>query len=61
MFELLSAILWLGNISYRNKTADSVEVVDSVALANAAALLRVPVEQLTHALSKRKITAGVQP
>jgi len=58
MFELLSAILWLGNVSYRHKTADSVEVVDSPALTNSAALLRVPVDQLTHALSKRKITAG---
>jgi myosin heavy subunit len=58
MFSLLSATLWLGNVQYRTKTADSVEVVPSVALSTAAALLRVPEERLVFALSKRKITAG---
>lgn len=59
MFSLLSAVLWLGNIQYRVKTADSVEVVPSEALSTAAALLRVPEERLVFALSKRKITAGL--
>jgi hypothetical protein len=58
MFSLLSATLWLGNVQYRTKTADSVEVVPSAALSTAAALLRVPEERLVFALSKRKITAG---
>lgn len=58
MFSLLSAVLWLGNIQYRVKTADSVDVVPSAALSTAAALLRVPEEKLVFALCKRKITAG---
>lgn len=60
MFSLLSATLWLGNIQFQRKTADSVEVVPSAALSTAARLLRVPEERLVFALSKRKITAGVR-
>ena len=58
MFSLLSATLWLGNIQFQRKTADSVDVVPSAALSTAARLLRVPEERLVFALSKRKITAG---
>ncbi len=58
MFSLLSAVLWLGNIQYRRKTADSVEVVPGPALTTAASLLRVPEMKLVQALCKRKITAG---
>lgn len=58
MFGLLSAILWLGNIQYRDKTADSVEVVEGEALSNAAQLMGVPAPNLMQALSRRKITAG---
>lgn len=58
MFGLLAAILWLGNVEYRVKTADSVEVVEGPAVSHAAQLLGVPEPQLMLALSKRKITAG---
>lgn len=59
MFGLLAAILWLGNIQYRDKTADSVEIVEGPALSNAAQLMGVPAPHLTQALSRRKISAGV--
>ena len=61
MFGLLSAILWLGNVQYQQRTADSVEVVPGPALSKAATLLRVPEDQLVFALAKRKIMAGEAP
>ncbi|KAK9810086.1 hypothetical protein WJX72_004563 [[Myrmecia] bisecta] len=58
IFQLLAAILWLGNIEFDVKTDDSVTVRRDAPLANAAALLQCSEDALASALSTRKITAG---
>ena len=57
MFELLSGILWLGNITFEAKTEDSVALVEDEALHNAAALLQCQPQALVAALTKRNIVA----
>ena len=57
MFELLSGILWLGNITFKAKTEDSVTLVEDEALHNAAALLQCQPQALVAALTKRNIVA----
>ena len=57
VFELLSGILWLGNITFEAKTEDSVALVEDEALHNAAALLQCKPQALVAALTKRNIVA----
>ena len=57
VFELLSGILWLGNITFEAKTEDSVALVEDEALHNAAALLQCQPQALVAALTKRNIVA----
>ena len=57
VFELLSGILWLGNITFEAKTEDSVALVEDEALHNAAALLQCQPRALVAALTKRNIVA----
>jgi myosin heavy subunit len=55
---LLSAILWLGNITFEQTSDDTVTVRSDEALANAAELLSVREEDLARALSERTLSAG---
>ncbi|XP_024397400.1 myosin-1 [Physcomitrium patens] len=59
VFELLSAVLWLGNIVFRVSEPDNhVVVVDNEAVEIAAALLGCEVDKLVTALYSRRIRAG---
>ncbi|KNA06986.1 hypothetical protein SOVF_176050 [Spinacia oleracea] len=59
MFALLTAVLWLGNISFQvTDTENHVEVVPGEALTAAARLLGCTEEDLMLILSTRKIQAG---
>ena len=55
---LLSAILWMGNITFEKTSDDTVTVRADEALANAAELLSVREEDLARALSERTLSAG---
>lgn len=58
-FEMLSAVLWLGNITFRAVEHDShVLVDDDDAVEVAAALLHCKSSDLVTALSTRRIRAG---
>ena len=60
MWLLLSAILWLGNITFDKTSDDTVTVRSDEALANAAELLSVREEDLARALSERTLSAGAR-
>jgi myosin-5 len=60
IFSVLSAILWLGNITFHPLSEDAVAVAQSSAeaVSRAAALLRCPEEALYAALTQRNLVAG---
>ncbi|XP_051135893.1 myosin-2-like isoform X2 [Andrographis paniculata] len=59
VFEMVAAILWLGNISFLvTDNQNHVEVVADEALSNAASLIGCSENELMLALSTRKIQAG---
>nr|XP_023895510.1 myosin-2 [Quercus suber]POE57285.1 myosin-2 [Quercus suber] len=58
-FRMLAAVLWLGNISFQViDNENHVEVLADEAITNAAGLLGCSSQELTVALSTRKIQAG---
>ncbi|GFP78572.1 myosin-2 [Phtheirospermum japonicum] len=58
-FEMLAAVLWLGNISFHvTDKQDHIEVVADEAVTNAASLLGCSEQDLLLALSTRKVKAG---
>lgn len=59
VWRLLAAILWLGNIEFKEAGDDSVTIADGEALHHASALLRVPADALASVLSSRVITVGM--
>ncbi|CAK9869416.1 unnamed protein product [Sphagnum jensenii] len=58
VFQMLSAVLWLGNITFHIMEHDNVVVDDNEAVEVAAGLLHCEVSELMTALSTRKIRAG---
>ncbi|KAJ3670273.1 hypothetical protein LUZ60_010597 [Juncus effusus] len=59
IFSMLSAVLWLGNISFNViDNENHVEVVSNEGLINSAKLLGCKVKDLKYSLSTRKIRAG---
>lgn len=59
IFEMLAAVLWLGNISFQViDNENHAEVVDNEAVTNAASLIGCSVQDLMLTLSTRKIQAG---
>lgn len=57
-FQMLAAVLWLGNISFRVMDDNHAEVVSDEAVVNAARLMGCSIPDLMLALSTRKIQAG---
>ncbi|KAL0320708.1 UNVERIFIED_CONTAM: Myosin-2 [Sesamum radiatum] len=58
-FEMLAAVLWLGNISFLvTDKQNHIEIVADEAVINAASLIGCSEQDLTLALSTRKIQAG---
>ncbi|GER53908.1 myosin-like protein [Striga asiatica] len=58
-FEMLAAVLWLGNIEFRVVDNENhVEVIDDEAVINAAGLLGCATHELMLALSTHSIQAG---
>ncbi|XAR67526.1 Myosin ATPase [Bertholletia excelsa] len=58
-FEMLAAVLWLGNISFEeNDHENYAEVVADEALSSAAGLLGCSTENLISALTSHRIQAG---
>ncbi|CAK9264759.1 unnamed protein product [Sphagnum jensenii] len=57
-FEMLSAVLWLGNITFHIVDHDNVIVDENEAVKVAAGLLHCEIHELVAALSTRKIHAG---
>ncbi|KAL3508613.1 hypothetical protein ACH5RR_028014 [Cinchona calisaya] len=59
LFEMLAAVLWLGNISFQVVDNENhAEVVDNEAVFNASALIGCSAQDLMLTLSTRKIQAG---
>ncbi|KAJ1381655.1 P-loop containing nucleoside triphosphate hydrolase [Sesbania bispinosa] len=59
VFKMLTAILWLGNISFQvNDNENHVEVVNNEAVTSAALLMGCSSQELMTALSTHKIQAG---
>lgn len=59
VFEMLAAVLWLGNITFQViDNENHVEVVDDEAVTNASSLLGCKAQDLKLTLSTRKIQAG---
>uniref|UniRef100_A0A0D9X0C0 Myosin motor domain-containing protein n=1 Tax=Leersia perrieri TaxID=77586 RepID=A0A0D9X0C0_9ORYZ len=59
LFSMLSAVLWLGNISFSVIDSENhVEIVSNEGLATAAKLLGCSAPQLVNAFTARKIQAG---
>ncbi|KAL9160164.1 hypothetical protein ABFS82_08G182200 [Erythranthe guttata] len=59
VFEMLAAVLWLGNISFLvTDNQNHIEVVADEAVTNAASLIGCSEPELVLALSTRKIQAG---
>ncbi|KAL3850779.1 hypothetical protein ACJIZ3_012661 [Penstemon smallii] len=59
VFEMIAAVLWLGNISFLViDNENHIEVVADEAVINAAGLIGCDTEDLMLALSTRKIQAG---
>ncbi|CAI0439092.1 unnamed protein product [Linum tenue] len=59
VFEILAAILWLGNIKFQTiDNENHVEVLADEALANASKLMKCTAQGLMVALSTHKIRAG---
>ncbi|KAJ7981689.1 myosin 2 [Quillaja saponaria] len=59
LFEMLSAILWLGNISFQvTDNENNVDVLADEAVTNAAHLMGCSSQELIFALSTHKIQAG---
>ncbi|XP_027170682.1 myosin-2 isoform X1 [Coffea eugenioides] len=59
IFEMLAAVLWLGNISFQViDNENHIEVVDNEAVTNAASLIGCNAQDLMLTLSTRKIQAG---
>ncbi|KAG8386266.1 hypothetical protein BUALT_Bualt03G0131200 [Buddleja alternifolia] len=58
-FEMLAAVLWLGNISFLVVDNENhIEVVDDEAVTNAAGLIGCSTQDLMRALSTHSIQAG---
>ncbi|XP_017247595.1 myosin-2 [Daucus carota subsp. sativus] len=57
-FEMLAAVLWMGNISFQVDSENYVEVLDDEACERASSLLGCDSQDLMSALSTRKIQAG---
>ncbi|GER54508.1 myosin-like protein [Striga asiatica] len=58
-FEMLAAVLWLGNISFLvTDKQNHIEVVADEALTNAASMIGCAEQDLMLALSTRKVKAG---
>ncbi|KAL3636844.1 hypothetical protein CASFOL_019143 [Castilleja foliolosa] len=58
-FEMLAAVLWLGNISFHvTNKQNHIEVVSDEAVTNASSLLGCSEQDLMLALSTRKVKAG---
>ncbi|RZB77043.1 myosin-2-like isoform X2 [Glycine soja] len=59
VFKMLTAILWLGNISFQDTDNENhIEVVNDEAVTNAALLMGCSSHELMEALSTHKIQAG---
>lgn len=58
MFSVVSAVLWLGNVSFTAKNDDEVHVNKDTAFATACALLEVPENKLEFALTHRLMLVG---
>lgn len=58
-FEILTAILWPGNISFQdNDVENCIEVVNMEAASNAASLMGCSSQELITVLSTHKIKVG---
>ncbi|KAA8523831.1 hypothetical protein F0562_010254 [Nyssa sinensis] len=57
-FEMLVAVLWLGNISFQVDSENHVEVVADEAVTTAASLIGCSAKDLMLALSSHRIRAG---
>jgi myosin V len=58
MFSIVSAVLWLGNVSFTAKNDDEVHVNKDKAFATACTLLEVPEDKLEFALTHRLMLVG---
>ena len=61
LFQTVSAVLWLGNVSFEDLDGESCSVKKGTiqALNNAAALLGIPSNQLGYLAVNREITVRV--
>ena len=61
LFQTVSAVLWLGNVSFEDVDGESSSVKKSSlqALDNAAALLGIPPKRLRYLAVNRQITVKV--
>ena len=58
IFCVLSAILWLGNITFTTSAMETALVEDNEALQTSASLLGVSPSQLASSLTTRIMTVG---
>lgn len=58
IFKIVSAVLWLGNVSFTAKSDDETRVVVDEAFSNVSELLGVPPERLIFALTHRLMSVG---
>jgi myosin V len=58
MFCIVSAVLWLGNVSFVATSDDATRVEKDGAFGNACALLELAPEVLEFALTHRMVSAG---
>ena len=63
LFQTVSAILWIGNVSFEDLDGESSSVRKNTlqALDNAAAMLGIPSQQLRYLTINRQITVRVSP
>lgn len=60
ILRLVSAIMWLGNISFKDDAKDQAQVVDENVLNMVAYLLQTDAQSLKKAITSRTITTGPQ-
>lgn len=58
IFKIVSAVLWLGNVTFTAKSDDETHIVIDDAFNNVCELLGVPPERLIFALTHRLMTVG---
>ena len=61
LFQTVSAVLWMGNVSFEDVDGESSAVKKGTlqALENASALLGIPLQQLRYLAVNREITVRV--